>query len=394
VDDGRQGCDRLAPAARSFRRSGAVDRRGEAVNPVRFGIIGAGRVAQDFAVAIREVPGAALTVVWSRSTRTAERFLERFPEARAVSDQGELVSASDVDVVYIATPHHRHAPDSLLALRHDKAVLVEKPFATSAAEASTIVDEARARELFCMEAMWMRCVPGVRRAKELVDEGAIGEPKMLIADFGVTTPYDPASRFFDPAQGGGALLDRGVYAVSLAHLLFGVPDSVVGLSVSAPTGVDEQAGALLRFPGGRLAVVAAALSSTTPNAAVITGTEGSIEIESPFYCPTRLAIVSAPSQSLEAGGPAGPTVQARVGAALKHSRLGVEVVRVAKSVLRRPRIERLPLSGSGYAYEVAEVVRCLRAGLTESPLMPLDDSVAVMATLDRVRGTDESAQAR
>jgi predicted dehydrogenase len=355
------------------------------VSPVRFGIIGAGMVARDFAEGLRGVPDAELTVVWSRSSRTADQFLARFPGTRVVTDIDQLVTADDVDVVYIATPHHRHAPDSLLALRSGKPVLCEKPFATSAAEALTIVEEARARELFCMEAMWMRCIPAILRAKELVDQGAIGEPRMLFADFGVATPYDPTSRFFDPAQGGGALLDRGVYAVSLAHLLLGVPDSVVGLSVDAPTGVDEQVGAVLRFPQGQLAVLAAALSSTTPNAAVITGTEGRLHLEAPFYCPTRLTIVSTPmSRGVESGEPVGSSMQERAATALKRSRLGLELVRVGKSVLRPRKVERFPLAGNGYGYEAAEVVRCLRAGLTESPLMPLDESLAVMATVDRL----------
>lgn len=353
------------------------------MSAVRFGIIGAGMVARSFAEGLRTVPDAALTAVWSRSSRTAGQFIERFPGTRVAGDVDQLVTADDVDVVYVATPHHRHAPDSLLALRNGKPVLCEKPFATSATEALTIVEEARARRLFCMEAMWMRFVPAILRAKELVDQGAIGEPKTLFADFGVATPYDPTGRFFDPTQGGGALLDRGVYAVSLAHLFLGVPDSVVGLSVDAPTGVDEQIGAVLRFPQGQLAVLAAALSSTTPNGAVITGTEGRLHLEAPFYCPTRLTIVSTPTP--RGTGPEGSSLQERATAVLKGSRVGLEVVRVGKSLLRPRTIERSPIAGNGYGYEAAEVVRCLRAGSTESPLMTLDDSLAVMETIDRLR---------
>lgn len=353
------------------------------MNPIRFGIIGAGRVARDFADGLVGVPDAVLSVVWSRSSRTADEFRARFPQARAVMDIDDLATADDVDVVYVATPHHRHAPDSLVALRNGKPVLCEKPFATSASESLTIVEEARRRGLFCMEAMWMRCIPGILRAKELVDQGAIGEPRMLLADFGVATPYEPASRFFDPAQGGGALLDRGVYAVSLAHLLLGVPDSVVGLSTAAPTGVDEQIGAVLGFPNGQLALVSAALGTTTPNAAVITGTEGRLHLEAPFYCPSRLTVVPT-STSLASEGDES-TRQERATAMLKRSRLGLEVVRLGKTLLRPRQVERWPIVGNGYGYEATEVVRCLRAGLTESPLMTLDESLAVMATIDRLR---------
>lgn len=348
--------------------------------PIRFGLIGAGRVARDFAAGLSEVPDAEVSAVWSRSADTANQFVSRFPGTRRAVDTIDLVDANDVDVVYVATPHQRHAADSLLALRHGKPVLCEKPFALSAAEARTVVDEARDRQLFCMEAMWMRCLPAIHRAKELVDQGVIGEPRMLFADFGAATPYDPGSRFFDPEQGGGALLDRGVYAVSLAHLLMGTPNSVVGLSSPAPTGVDEQVGAVLRFPHQQIAMIAAALGTTTPSAAVITGTSGQLHLAAPFYCPSRLSIARTP---LSTGGDSETgSLQQRTVGALKRTRAGADVVRAAKAVLRRRTVERFTISGNGYRYEAAEVVRCLRAGLTESPMMMLDDSVAVMETLD------------
>jgi len=360
--------------------------------PIRFGLIGAGRVARDFATGLSAVPDAAVSAVWSRSADRANQFVSRFPGTRRAVDTIDLVDASDVDVVYVATPHQRHADDSLLALRHGKPVLCEKPFALSAAEARAVVKEARDRELFCMEAMWMRCLPAIHRAKELVDQGAIGEPRMLFADFGAATPYDPDSRFFDPEQGGGALLDRGVYAVSLAHLLLGTPDSVVGLSSPAPTGVDAQMGAVLHFPHQRIAVIAAALGTTTPSAAVITGTSGQLHLAAPFYCPSRLSIAQTRFPAAEDSDAV--SLQERTAGALKRTRIGGEVVRAAKAVLRRRTVERFPMGGNGYGYEAAEVVRCLRSGLTESPMMPLDDSIAVMETLDILRSSSVRAQPR
>ena len=352
------------------------------MTPVRFGFIGAGRVARDFAQGLGEVPDAALSAVWSRSETTAHEFVARFPGTRVANHPDELVAADDVDVVYVATPHHRHAPDSLLALRNGKPVLCEKPFALSHAEASAVVEEARKGGLFCMEAMWMRCIPAIRRAKELIDQGVIGDPRMMTADFGAATTYDPSSRFYDPAQGGGALLDRGVYAISLAHLFFGTPDSAVGLSSQTPSGVDEQIGAVLRFPEGRLGVLAASLGSTTPSAAVIAGTTGRLHLEAPFFCSSRLSIVPTPiSEWTDLDE---PSLRTRASAALKRSRLGSELVHRAKTVLRPPEVVRLPLSGNGYSYEASEVVRCLRMGVTESSLMPLDESLAVMKTLDRL----------
>ena len=350
---------------------------------MRFGFIGAGRIARDFAEDLRGVPHAELAAVWSRTRDTSDGFVARFPETRALSNLDELVAAEDVDVVYVATPHHRHVSDSLLALRNGKSVLCEKPFATSHADAMTVVAEARSRELFCMEAMWMRFIPAIRRARELLDQGAIGEPRMLFADFGVATPFDANSRFFDPAQGGGALLDLGVYAVSLAHLMFGLPDAVVSLTSDAPTGVDEQIGAVLRFSEGRLAVLGAALGTSTPCSAVITGTAGRLHLEAPFYRPSRLSIISTSVSSSMRVEP--DSIGGRSVAALKQSRLGSELVRAAKSALRPARVERLQVEGNGYGYEAAEVIRCLEAGEAESPLMPLDESLAVMDTLDRLR---------
>jgi predicted dehydrogenase len=354
--------------------------------PVRFGILGAGLVARGFADGLRAVPGGSLSSVWSRTTTTAAGFVELFPGTRVATSAEELVSDPRVDVVYVATPHHRHAEDSLLALRNGKAVLCEKPFATSSAEAREVVDEARNRNVFCMEGMWMRFIPIVRNARRLVEEGAIGEPRMLAADFGFAMPYDAASRFFDPDQGGGALLDRGVYGVSLAHMMFGTPDEVTGLIGAAATGVDEHIGAVLTFTDGRLAVITASLTSTTPTEAWIAGTRGRIDIAAPFYCPERLtltryeAVAAAPSTA-----PTG--VRDQVLARAKRSSTGRRAIRLIKPIVRRAMVVRRPVRANGYEYEAEEVVRCVRAGLGESPGMPLDESIAIMETLERLRGT-------
>lgn len=351
---------------------------------IRFGLLGAGRVAQDFAMGVTTVPGAQVSAVWSRTPANAMRLNDVMPQIRVASTVESLVADPNVDIVYVATPHHLHADHCIRALKAGKPVLCEKPFATSAAEARRIVDEARSRGLFCMEAMWMRFIPAVQRLKEHVDQGRIGEPRVLYADFGVATRYDPSGRLFDPAMAGGALLDRGVYPVSLAHLLFGAPTEVCGLATSAPSGVDHDVGAVMRFADGPLAMISASLSSTTANTALVVGTSGQMRLSAPFYCSDRLEISShAPvddSSQMSAPGRLDQVVDR-----LKSSRLGSEVVRAVKSVVRRPSVERLPLSGHGYSYEAAEVVRCLTSGESESPIMSLDESIRVMETVDRIR---------
>jgi len=360
--------------------------------PVRFGILGAGEVARGFAAGLRTVPDARLVSVASRTPSTAQSFQRDFPGVSVAPSYAALLEDPDVDVVYIATPHHLHAAQTIAALEAGKHALCEKPFTLDASEARAVVDVARRTGRFCMEAMWMRFMPVVLRARELVDGGAIGDPRLLHADFGVATAVDPSSRFYDPALGGGALLDRGVYGVSLATMLFGQPIDVVGLSGLSATGVDEHTGIVLEFEHARLAVVSCSLSSYTSNTASISGTHGKLTIEAPFFCPARLHIERySPSEP----GPAAPASgSASRLDAVRRTSVGRFAIGMARPIVRRSRRKsvRIPLDGNGYGYEAAEVVRCLTDGLRESPLMPLDASVAIMEILDRVRSVGGEAR--
>ena len=231
----------------------------------------------------------------------------------------------------------------------------------------------------------MRFMPIVQRAKELLESGAIGEPRLLHADFGVATTVDPTSRFFDPAAGGGALLDRGVYGISLATLLFGRPVDVVGLSGMTSTGVDEHAGMILEFDRGSLAVLSCSLTSYTSNTATISGTHGKLSIEAPFYRPARLFLERyEPSDAAHGARPAGT---AKLLDTARRTSAGRRALTTARPIMRRLRRTsiRIPIEGNGYGYEAAEVVRCIRSGLTESPVMPLDASAGIMEVLDVLR---------
>ncbi len=369
---------------------------------VRFGILGAGFVARVFADDLAAVEGAALTAVASRTMEGASAFAAAYPGVRAHRDLAELLASGDVDVLYICTPPHRHAEDCLQSLEAGVPVLCEKPFADDAATAGQVVAAARAAGLFCMEAMWMRFLPAVRAMADLVESGRIGEPRVLLADFGMANVFDPTHRYYDPDRGGGALLDRGVYAVALAVMLFGAPDAVASLRATVPTGVDGDSGLLLHYPGERLAVLSSSLTSWTSNTAAVSGTAGRLVLETPFHRSERLTL--APYTPMAVTPPIDPPAPSRKQVALgrlqespawpplrwaSHSAVGRPLMRTARRILHPSPNETfdLPIEGVGYGYEAAEVVRCLRAGETESPSMPLDETLMVMRIMD-----DASAQ--
>jgi predicted dehydrogenase len=296
---------------------------------VRWGVIGPGKIATQFADAVDQLDDGEIVAVASRSTERAQAFAGRFGIRSAYDDARALAEDPEVDAVYVATPASRHAADTLLAVEAGKAVLCEKPFALDAAEAKEMVDAARARGAFLMEAMWSRFLPAYRALVDLL---------------GYRTPVDPADRHFDPTLGGGALLDLGIYPVQLCTLVLGVPERVAADGVVGATGVDEQVAAVLHHPGGRLGVVKAALTVPLACEARIAGSDGWIDVPAFMHCP----------HWLDVGGPSPERIDA-----------GYE--------------------GEGLRFEVAEVHRCLADGLTESPGMPLDETVAIAGVLDAVR---------
>lgn len=313
---------------------------------VRWGIMGTGTVARLFAEGLAFVEGAELSAVASRALATAEAFGDRFAIPRRFASYEALAHAPDVDVIYVASPHVYHHANTLLCLRAGKPVLCEKPFTINAQQARELIACARKRGLFLMEGMWTRFFPVMAMVRSTLAAGAIGEVRMLIADFGFVAPFDPSGRFFNPALGGGALLDVGVYLVALSSMLFGRPSRIAGLAHLGTTGVDEQAGIILAHGEGQLAVLSAAVRTATPREATILGTRGQIKIHMPFWRPRAMTL----------------TVEDRPA----------------------ERVEP-PFVGNGYNYIAAEVVRCLAAGALESEGMPLDESLSIMETLDAIR---------
>lgn len=315
---------------------------------VRWGVLATGGIAASFTAELQAMPDAEVVAVASRTEASAKAFADRFGIAGAYGDWASLAADEDVDVVYVATPHSAHRAAAGLCLEAGKAVLCEKAFTLNAREAEELVSLAREREIFLMEAMWMYCNPLVRRLAALVGDGAIGEVRTVQADFGLAGPFAPEHRLRDPALGGGALLDLGVYPVSFAQLLLGEPDRVQADALLSPEGVDLNTGMLLGWSqSGATALLSCSVTAGTPVTASVTGTAGRIDLPQGFFFPDRFVL---------------------------HREGGHEPEEFTAEGRR-----------DSLQHEAAEVMRCLRAGETESPLVPLDGSLAVMRTLDAVR---------
>ena len=315
------------------------------VTPIRWGILGTGHIAKKFATGLSSDAGSRLVAVGSRTAAAAAAFASEYP-CTAHGSYAALCADTQVDAIYIASPHTNHREHALLAISQGKSLLIEKPFCVNAREAGEVIAAARAAGVFCMEAMWTRCLPAMRQVAAWLAEQAIGEVRLLTADFGFRANWNPQSRLLDPHLAGGALLDVGVYTVAMAWLAMGsTPTTIKASSVLGTTGVDEVTAVTLGWANGALANLTCAVRLNTKHDAIIYGTEGRIEVPD-FWHGTKVHLHrdGQPSVSLE-----------------------------------------LPFLGNGYTHEIMEVGRCLRAGLKESPLVPHAESLAIMRCLDECR---------
>ena len=245
-----------------------------AAQPIRWGIIGTGFIAGEFAKGLQSVPQAQLLGVASRKASNAEAFSQVFDVPRFYQSCEELVKDPDIDVVYIGTPNYTHKDLSILCLEAGKPILCEKPFAVNAAEAREVIEVARRQQLFCMEAMWMRFMPLIQQVKQAIAQGEIGKIKMFSADFGYVVNANSSSHSSSLEKGGGVLLDRGIYGLSLAYYLLGEPSAIQSQASILDTGVDEQSTVLLSYPEGALGVLSQSLSTECSNQATIAGSKG------------------------------------------------------------------------------------------------------------------------
>lgn len=281
-------------------------------------------------------------------TSSANRFADRYGIPNRHSSYEDLVHDPSVDVVYIGTPHPFHKENTLLSLNAGKAVLCEKPFTVNSAEAETVIITAKKKKLFLMEAMWPRHLPAFLKLRQLLSDGVVGEVQLVAADIGSRAKFSPNSRLFEPKLAGGTLLDIGIYPVSFASMIFGPPASIASQAQIGETGVDEKVGLVFTYSTGALAVLYSTIRNDTPTEATVMGTKGRIRLhaQTGLFRPFKLTL------------------------SLKG---------------QTDRVIDAPFDGNGYQYEAAEVMRCLRSGKVESDIMPLEESLDIMKTLDEIR---------
>jgi predicted dehydrogenase len=323
--------------------------------PIRWGILATGGIAHSFATDLSLLPGTEIVAVGSRTASRAEAFGAEFGIPHRHSSYEDLVGDPDVDVVYVATPHPGHRAAALMAIEAGKAVLCEKPFMMTAAEAEEVIGAARARGTFLMEAMWPRFHPHMARIREILTEGTLGEIVSVTAEHGHYFPRDPGHRLFKRSLGGSAVLDLGIYGISFASMVLGPPDRMTVVSNPAFTGVDAQTTVVFQYGGGQQAIATGNSYARTPKVAAINGTEARIEIAGPFLRQTTFRVIHRDGAVLETFDQ--------------------------------------PHQGMGLRHQAAEVARCLREGLPESPVMPLGETLSIMKTMDAIRLRIDSGDA-
>lgn len=318
--------------------------------PLRWGILGTGWIAERFVETLHANTRQKLVAVGSRTASRGQHFAERFGAEHVHGSYEALVADPNVDVVYVATPHSEHRDNALLAIAAGKHVLVEKAFTRTFAEAQEVIDAAGAAGVAVMEAMWTRFLPHIDVVRQLLERGALGELESVFADHGQWFAEDASSRLFAPELAGGAMLDLGVYPVSFVNFVLGAPGAMAAIGSKAFTGVDRQISAVMgQFErhGHAQALISTTLASETPTVALISGSEGRIEIPGPFYGPAQITFIPRD----------GEPVVSEVPAIQEHA---------------------------GLCYEAAHFATLICEGRTESDLMPHDDTLAVMATMDEL----------
>ncbi|MBN2613644.1 MAG: Gfo/Idh/MocA family oxidoreductase [Bacteroidales bacterium] len=310
-----------------------------------WGIIGLGFIAAKFAEGLSCLPNAKLFAVASRNKKKAENFAARYHVPHAYGSYKEIVENKQIDIIYIATPHTLHCENTLMCLENKIPVLCEKPFAINLTEVKKMVTKAGEMKTLLMEAMWTAYLPSVKRIKETIASGIIGDIELIRADFGFKADKNPEGRLFNPELGGGSLLDVGIYPAYLALEFLGVPDQVKALASFGHTGVDENCAFIFKYPHGQLASLYSSIIAKTSIDAMITGTDGGIYLHSDFFMPARISLIKDGTDT--------------------------EITPKYK--------------GNGYNYEAEEAMKCLSEGKTESELMKHHKSLQLIETLDRIR---------
>lgn len=322
--------------------------------PLRWGVIATGRIASIVVSDLSLLPDAVLHAVSSRTLAGAEAFAAEHGFNHAYGDHAgvglsgyqRLLQDPDVDVVYVATPHASHYAVALEALGAGKHVLCEKPLTLNARHAEHLASVARDKGLFLMEGVWTRFLPSMQRAAEIAASGELGEVRWIQADLGFPAPFDPEARLWKREEGGGALMDLGVYLLTWAQAALGRHRSLTASSHLNSDGVDTTTTMTLQYPSGAQAQLLASLSTVSTQTATVAGTRGMLRCGSPLFNPRQLTITLASGEQ---------------------------------------RVEDFPAAGRGYTYQLREVTRCIQQGHRESPTLPLADTLATMSLLDQAR---------
>lgn len=316
---------------------------------IRWGILGCGKIARKFAADLTLVADSKLVAVGARRLETALEFSKEFPVAHVHGSYEELVNNPEVDVIYVASPHGLHHEHTLLCLQHKKAVLCEKAFALNSRQVKEMIDCARENKTFLMEAVWTKFLPHYQLVKKMIDTGELGEIRSVLVNFGFIPQPPLAPRIYDPALGGGSLLDIGIYNVFMTLSVLGRPEIIEASMTPAASGVDEQCAILFKYKGGAMAQLFSTFSSNLPTEADICGTKSRIRLTARFYAPNTT----------------------------------IEFFPGREDSKRIIPFHREP--GAGYQFEARHVGECLRQGLIESPVMTHADSQLLMETMDRIR---------
>jgi predicted dehydrogenase len=315
---------------------------------IRWGILGTGYIARRFASDLKLAEGAVLTAIGSRSISSAQHFADEYSVPNYFGSYEELAACDDVDVVYVATPHTLHHQNTLMCLNNHKAVLCEKPFAINSRDTEEMIALAQHKKLFLMDALWTKFHPHYKKMLEMVDNGILGDIKLVLSNFGYVVTPEHSTRLLDPALGGGSILDIGIYNIFTTLDVLGVPDDISVKIVASDKGIDEQCSVIFSYNNGAMASLFSTFRTTLATEAEVCGTKARVKLTPDFY-------TAACNVELYADG----------------TKKDIEVERE---------------TGFGYQYEARHVNECLRAGLTESPVVPHSYTLMLMGILDKIRG--------
>ncbi|MDR1950142.1 MAG: Gfo/Idh/MocA family oxidoreductase [Spirochaetaceae bacterium] len=317
---------------------------------INWALVGTGGITNSFLTGLRAAEGANPLAIVSRSKESADRFAAKYgiEKTYAGADAYDrMLRDPDIEVIYIGTPHVFHRDLAIRAFRAKKGVLCEKPVSINAGELAGMISCARENGVFFMEAMWTRFVPSLRKVREWLAQGLIGEVKMVEANFGFNIPWNPEGRLLNRELGGGALLDAGVYPISLASMVFGggKPEKIASLLYLGQTGVDEEFSGLISYGGCRIATVSAALRTAMVNDGWIYGSSGRIHLPD-FVFSHKARLICDGRYSYDYEG---------------------------------------EFLSNGYNYEAEAVMDCIREGKTECDVMSLEESQRIMEIMDEIR---------